>query len=240
MPKYRHEYKYFISDAELEIIKSRLENILPLDSHVAKEGKYQGIYNIRSVYFDDYRNRCFYENVNGTDPREKFRIRIYNHSDERINLELKRKVQGKCLKMSETLTREQVNHILSGEIPRISNETPALVNKLALDMNMKRLQPKVIVEYERTPYVYQLGNVRVTLDQNIVSSNQVQDFFDVNLPVMPVLPMNMHLLEVKWDEFIPDFIMDALDLGNLQRTSFSKYYICCCKSLGRTVKLYKG
>jgi len=33
------------------------------------------------------------------------------------------------------------------------------------------------------------------------------------------------VLEVKYDEFLPDYIAGTLELGNLQRTAFSKYYL---------------
>ena len=89
--KYRHELKYVISSAHIPLLKSRISGLMQLDPHACEDG----IYNIRSLYFDDYSNRCFYENENGTDPREKFRIRIYNHSDQRITLECKRKERSK-------------------------------------------------------------------------------------------------------------------------------------------------
>ena len=88
--KYRHELKYVCTAAELALIQSRIHHLIPLDSHVGDTG----MYNIRSLYFDDYYNRCYYENENGTDPREKFRIRIYNGSTDKISLELKKKERG--------------------------------------------------------------------------------------------------------------------------------------------------
>jgi hypothetical protein len=35
-----------------------------------------------------------------------------------------------------------------------------------------------------------------------------------------------NVLEVKYDEFIPDFLLQLLELGNLQQTSYSKYQLC--------------
>ena len=64
------------------MLRTRLSGLISLDAH-AKNGHY----TIRSLYFDDYDDRCLLENENGTDPREKFRIRIYNGSAERISLE---------------------------------------------------------------------------------------------------------------------------------------------------------
>lgn len=223
---YRNEYKYLVNAAEVEIIKSRANAILMLDAHVSQAGTYQGYYNIRSVYFDDCYDSCYLENENGTDPREKFRIRIYNHSDRKITLELKRKEHGKCLKQACSLTREQCDWLLAGRVLPDSPDHPPLLRKLLLQMKMRSLRPVVIVEYDRIPYVFPAGNVRVTLDLQISASNQCQDFFSEDLHLRPILPENHHVLEVKWDEVLPDFVCRNLMLERLQWSNFSKYYLC--------------
>ena len=220
--KFRHEFKYEISNAELILLQSRIRHILQSDPHAGNGG----IYNIRSLYFDDYENRCYYENENGTDPREKFRIRIYNHSSEHIRLECKRKERGKTLKTSCPLTREQCEVLMKGQaLPNIGGQ-PLILRKLTLAMLTRRLHPVVIVEYDRVPYVYREGNVRVTFDTNISSSHAIDRFFDERIPKRPVMAVGSQLLEVKYDEFLPDVIYTALQLQNLRQTAFSKYYIC--------------
>ena len=69
-----------------------------------------------------------------------------------------------------------------------------------------------------------MGNVRITFDKNICGTNQVHSFFDEILPAVPVLPKGMHILEVKYDELLPDHIRDVLNTIPLRRLSFSKYY----------------
>lgn len=220
--KYRHELKYIISGAQIPLLKSRIAAIMRLDPHAGADGKY----NIRSLYFDDYDNHCYYENENGTDPREKFRIRIYNHSPSVIHLECKRKERGKTLKTSAGITMEQVNQVLEG-VPWGDVETLSpLMRKMKLQMDTRLLRPVVIVDYERIPYVYQNGNVRVTFDMNMSSSADLFRFWDENLPKRPVMPPGMHLMEVKFDEYLPDFIYRGLNLGTLSQTAYSKYYIC--------------
>ena len=78
--KFRHELKYQITDAQVAMLQNRIRHLIPMDSHVGQAGTYR----IRSLYFDDYEDRCLRENEDGTDPREKFRIRIYNASSQRI------------------------------------------------------------------------------------------------------------------------------------------------------------
>ena len=97
--EFRHELKFIISRCQMMAVENSLLGIMQKDKHLSGDS-----YNIRSIYFDDYQHSCYYENENGTDPREKFRIRIYNHSAGRITLECKRKERGKTRKTSCPLT----------------------------------------------------------------------------------------------------------------------------------------
>lgn len=157
---------------------------------------------------------------------KKFRIRIYNHSAERISLELKRKVRGKTQKISCPLTEEQCRMLMAGQTPEITKGTPPLLNKLVMLMKTTLMQPKVIVEYDRVPYIYPLGNVRVTLDENIRGGSRVDLFLEDQIPLRPIMPAGHHILEVKYDEYLPDYIYQAAQLDNLRQTAYSKYYLC--------------
>lgn len=222
MRKFRHELKYVISAAEIAMIRNRINHLIAPDSHAGEAGSY----SIRSLYFDDYDNRCYYENENGTDPREKFRIRIYNHSKEKITLECKRKERGKTLKTACPLTEEQTRMLMKGQpLPDVAAQPP-LLQKLTAQMLLRRMRPVVIVEYDRIPYVCRDGNVRITLDTNVASSRAIDRFLDEEIPKRPVMPTGRQLLEVKYDEFLPDAIYRSLQLQSLTQTAYSKYYIC--------------
>lgn len=220
--KYRHELKYVISSSQLVLLKKRIENLLPLDPYANDRGHY----TIRSLYFDDYFNRCFYENLNGTDPREKFRIRIYDHSLSRITLECKQKIRGKTAKHSCPITLNQTKQLMQGiPLDNVSNVSP-LLQKFVLEMRTRLLKPIVIVEYDRTPFVYHAGNVRVTFDTNISSSSNIADFLSNKISKRPIMPVGHQLLEVKFDEYLPDYIYNSLNLSQLQQTTYSKYFLC--------------
>ena len=116
--------------------------------------------------------------------------------------------------------------LMAGNIlPDIASQPP-LLQKLTMLMMTHRMRPVVIVEYDRIPYVYKNGNVRITLDTNIRSSSAVDQFLDEQITNRPVMPTGQQLLEVKYDEYLPDFIYRALQLHSLRQTAFSKYYIC--------------
>lgn len=226
--EYRHELKYVVSAAQMACLRGRIKPFTSLDGHV----KENGLYNIRSLYFDDYRDTCYYENEYGTSPREKFRIRIYNASRKEIRLELKRKERGKTHKESCALTEGQCDIIFSGKALPYSEKDPSILKKFCLQQKNRLLQPKVIVEYEREPYTYSGGNVRITFDTDIRSSNDKKSFFEKELFARPIMPAGCHLLEVKYDEYLPDHIYRALQMENLQLSTFSKYYLCRKYNMG--------
>lgn len=227
--RYRNELKYVCTEAQLQMIEHRIRQYCQKDPHVGENG----IYNIRSVYFDDIDNSCFYENEDGVNSREKFRIRIYDGNTEFITLECKQKQNGKNHKDSCSLTKELCQAILKGTFSwdmvdgyEPERGQPGLLRKFFLKYSTRYMRGKVIVSYERTPYIYQAGNVRITIDRNIAGSSSVQDFLQPMVEGRPVMPVGAHVLEVKYDEFLPDFLNNAMQLGTLRCTTYSKYYIC--------------
>ena len=219
---YRHEYKYLISEANVVLLQSRIKGIMKPDVHA---GEY-GHYNIRSLYFDDYQNSCYYENENGTKNRSKYRIRIYNHSDQVIHLEKKTSIHGKKKKETTLLSRMDSEYLMRGCRTAFPGNQDELFQKFTINCKTAGYHPVVIVEYERIPYVDPRGNVRITFDMNISSSSALGLFFEERIPKRPVMPVGMHLLEVKYDEYLPDEIRRRLQIEELQYTAFSKYCLC--------------
>ena len=223
--KYRNELKYICTEAELTILEARLKVLCKKDPHVGPSGTY----DIRSIYFDDIKDTCFQDNESGTDPRAKYRIRIYNGDDSRITLEKKSKSHGMTNKESVILERPQFDAIMSGQPKDIfkasKDNHSTLLNEFEALMYSAGLCPKTIVAYKRTPFVHPIGNVRITFDRNIGHTEDMSTFFDAELPLKPVMVIGSHILEVKYDELIPNYIYEALNLPNLTQTNFSKYYL---------------
>lgn len=217
---YRHEFKYLISTASIQVLLTRIHGLMWPDQHTGPDGRYR----IRSLYFDDYDNSCFYDNENGTDLRSKYRIRIYNASDERISLERKRSEHGMKQKEICPITRSQAEQFMCGFYLHDAKAQDRKLQKLTIPMAAGGMRPVVIVEYTRIPYVYREGNVRITFDTSISVSDALGSFFDPSIPKRPVMPAGTELLEVKYDAYLPDEIRMALQLDELQYTAFSKYY----------------
>ena len=220
--RFRHEYKYMIDAKQEAILKIRAMGVMQLDPHVRANGSYM----IRSAYFDDLNDSCLTDNLAGTDPRSKFRIRYYNYDTGRIFLEKKSKIRSMCLKDSCALSVEECEIFLRGDVPDVTEDMPEEKKKLFTEVRLRGLVPKVIVTYERIPYIYSGGNVRVTFDKEITSSLELNRFLIGDYIRRPVLPCGHSILEVKWDEVMPKHIKDVLQLEGLNWTAFSKYFMC--------------
>lgn len=218
--KYRHEWKHEISYGDMLVLRQRLSAVMKRDAH-AIDGKYL----IRSLYFDNASDKALREKVDGVNIREKFRIRYYNNDTSLIHLEKKSKVNGLCLKDSATLTKEQAQAIANGDYAWMVDSGIPLVQELYSKMMSQGLRPKTIVDYLREPFVFAPGNVRVTLDYNIRTGMNCTDFLNPDCVTVPAGDAPI-ILEVKWDEYLPDIIRDAVQLPNCRVGAFSKYAVC--------------
>lgn len=217
---YRHEWKHEINYADMLILRQRLGAVMRLDENAAN-----GAYRIRSLYFDTPSDTALREKLDGVSRREKFRIRYYNDNLAQIHLEKKSKLGGLGNKQSADLTKEEAQAIVDGNLEWMKNSERPLVRELYVKMTIQGLRPKTIVDYVREPFVFEPGNVRVTLDYDIRTGLGCTDFLNPECVTIPTKDAPV-ILEVKWDEFLPDIIRDIVQLGNRRTTAFSKYAAC--------------
>lgn len=218
--KYRHEWKHEISYGDMLVLRQRLSAVMKRDSH-AVDGKYL----IRSLYFDNVSDKALREKIDGVNVREKFRIRYYNNDPSLIHLEKKSKVNGLCLKDSTALTKEQAQAISNGDYAWMIDSGDPLIRELYSKMMSQGLRPKTVVDYMREPFVFAPGNVRVTIDYDIRTGMNCTDFLNPDCVTVPAGESHI-ILEVKWDEYLPDIIRDAVQLPNCRVGAFSKYAVC--------------
>ncbi len=218
--QYRHELKHDITVSDMIAIRARLRAVAKPDSH-AENGKYL----IRSLYFDTPEDKALIEKQEGVSRRQKFRIRYYNGNKDIIHLEKKCKAFGVGLKVSANLSEKEAQAIVDGDIDWMKDSREELIRELYFQMKSGRLKPTVIVDYDREPFVFGPGNVRVTLDYNIRTGLKNTDFLDTECVTVPAAN-GICIMEVKWDEYLPEIIRDAVQLPYARTGSFSKYEAC--------------
>lgn len=216
----RHEYKHRINFEDYLVIRGRLKALARLDSHVGVDGKYV----IHSLYFDNLSDKALREKLDGVNKREKFRIRYYNEDVDYICLEKKSKIYGLCEKQTVPLTREETIKICRGDTAFLLSSGNELLQELYVKMKYQLLRPRVIVDYEREPYVYGPGNVRVTFDSRIRTSLYHNELFGRQYSSIPA--EDCIILEVKYDAFLPEIMEKAVRVPGRQASAFSKYAVC--------------
>lgn len=217
---YRVEDKYVISDNRLWILEQRIALLLPFDKLSNDDG-----YKISSLYFDDAVDSMLSDTLDGNPFRDKYRVRVYNDSFSTIKLEVKRKKYNRVFKISSEITEDELQALMLSQTIREGNNFNDARTLFNLAIKVKGIRPKIIVTYDRKAYVHEAGNVRITFDRNIRASNQC-DLFGKHDIRYDFLMDNGAVLEVKYDEFIPRYIMQALETGNMLQISNSKYKIC--------------
>ena len=220
---YRHELKYLISYTDLALVRARLGPLLRKDRNVTE----RGAYTVRSLYFDDYGNTAYNDKYLGGVERQKFRIRIYNGSDGVINLEHKTKWCSYVEKHSVRLSRRQVDDILQGRYDGLLNCPEPLYRVFYHECRTKMLRPRVIVDYEREPYVLAAGEVRITFDTHVRAALGGWDIFDDRLAAMELLEPHLLVMEVKFTAFLPSLVQRALPQEATDYTAMSKYGLAC-------------
>lgn len=214
----RHELKYYINPIDQATLRARLKVLAKPDEHIGESGGYM----IRSLYFDNYSDKAVFEKLSGQSRREKFRIRFYNNDPSFLRLEKKTKINQLVYKESAPLSTEICATLLAGNHECLqSQKSSLLMTELYSKMNYQCLRPRNIVSYHREAYVYPHGNVRVTLDSKISTSNNVSDFLNPNTTHIPASALD--ILEIKFDGFLPDVIRDIVCIDRRNQTEFSKY-----------------
>ena len=215
--KFRHEYKHQINLADIYALRTRLSAVLRHDSNCDADG----IYFVKSLYFDNYMDKALREKLDGVNRREKFRIRYYGTDTSFIRLEKKSKINGLCNKVTCRITAEECQKMIDGDIAFMKDSERELLRELYAKMTYQLLRPKCIVAYNRECFVYPPGNVRVTLDMDICGSNNVKEFLNPDLQFLQTY--HTAILEVKWDEYLPQIVRDLVQLKSRRSAAFSKY-----------------
>lgn len=221
----RYELKYMLTPIQYEILRGRLKWVMEPDEHVGDTGEYF----IRSVYFDSPDRVAFQEKISGVNKRKKYRIRFYNGDSTRCNLECKDKNGTRITKYSQALDAEWTRKLLRGEcdvgtIAQSIAEKNDLLGELLVLIADRGFAPAVTVDYVREPYVLPLSDLRITFDKEIAWGG-VEESMTHERFLSCVYGDNI-VLEVKYNEYLPQHISSILASVAPVQTAASKYAAC--------------
>lgn len=219
---FRHEYKYLLSYGNYLQLSDILKKTMDIDSNA----DYNNEYHIRSLYFDDIYNSALIEKEMGILNRKKYRIRIYNYSDNTIKLEEKNKSGDYISKKSTSISKDEYKSIYYGNVDFLLNDNNDVKKSYYIAIRNKLLKPKIIVDYIREAYILPYNEIRVTFDKNLGSAMTTENIFTDKICTSPVFNDCSVILEVKYNNFIPNHIKNIIELFGSNRLSVSKYYLC--------------
>lgn len=214
----RVELKYSISHFQYISLSERLGNILVQDPNNGETG-----YNIRSLYFDSYSDKDFYDKLAGLENRKKIRLRIYSCDDKKAKLEIKRKYGDSQEKKTALIDREDAEELIKQNYEVLTKYDSDVVSMIYNIMKIDRVRPVVLVEYKRKAFIHPMNNIRLTLDSEIKSSETNFDLFNQDVVLSPTNDYYQSILEVKYNGIIFKWITDVLNYYDLNRQSYSKY-----------------
>lgn len=218
--KGRTELKHEITKMDCHLLREKLKHVMKTDPHAKKDGKYL----IRSVYFDNFENKILHQKKEGLLDRDKYRVRLYDHNPNLLNLEKKSKRNNLTYKDKCRITAEEYEKIRFGEIAWMENDSRPLIQELFFQMMMFQIYPVTVVDYEREVFIYEYGNVRVTFDSSIKTSFRNNDVLNPDLAMVDTNP-EIVILEVKYDEYLPEVIRRLLQIGPRKKGTYSKYQV---------------
>ena len=221
----RFEIKYLVKTSQLAAVHSALSELLEPDPHTDSDGKY---YNF-SIYFDSPRYRFYSEKHEGLLQRLKPRLRAHlpaiDAPAQKVFLELKGRHDRTVQKQRTSVSLSMAQAMLAGELPAADSQVsgPNVYGEFEFLARRFGLGPVVSVLYTRTPFHFPLyPNVRLTFDTSIMGS--LNTSLDSNRTGLQyVIPPTQALIELKYNDQIPQSVLYVLNRLELEQVTFSKF-----------------
>lgn len=223
----RHEIKFPAAYAQCEELRERLAAVMERDNHSLGER-----YRVTSLYFDDVYRSAYNDKLIGADRRKKYRLRCYNLNQDTLHMECKYKYGEMVSKQSYPLTTEQYYSILQGDCTFMWDKqySDTVLEEFSFSNAAALLKPSVIVDYNREAFVKREGNVRITIDSGFKLGAFSSDMLSEEIRYLPVCEYPA-VVEVKYDEYAPGYIIELLQGLKLTQESVSKFILCKTKQL---------
>lgn len=219
----RYEYKYKITEAELNKLLPVLEKHMLMDMRC----KNHSLYTIANIYYDTYDDYLIRRSLQKPAYKEKLRLRAYGvpELDSKVFLEIKKKVKGLVNKRRTTLILDEAyGFIQNGKMPEPKEYmNTQVMHELEYFLKVHNIMPKVYIAYDRLAY-FENGNddLRISFDTNIRTRRhdlrlEAGDHGDL------LLDEDVYIMEIKTSRAMPIWLTELLTEMNMRRSSFSKY-----------------
>jgi hypothetical protein len=221
----RYELKYRIPESLAQQVKGYISAFLGPDPYTRCYP--DGQYSICSMYLDSSRFDLYRETE--LDKCNRFKLRIRGYDDEPtspIFFEIKRKLNGIIYKSRARAGKNQITEILKGHfLPSQATEADRATLKQFVHYSQCLIaRPIALIRYKREAYEGQTDTkVRITFDRQLSYLSTNKPVFRMNGEGWKRIPIDFVVLEIKFTECFPAWLVDLTRIFNLNRQSMSKY-----------------
>lgn len=232
----RFEMKYVVAERQAVAIRDYIWHHVESDEHMPS-GETKG-YRVCSLYMESSGRDIYRQAVAGASRRYKLRLRFYSDDPKSLVFaEIKRRVNQVVVKHRAVVSREIAQELASSQPvwPIVPPKTGA-VECTASDAGLAEFvhlrdhiqaSGLLFVSYIREAYVSRHGDhARVTFDRDVRGCTyQVGE--QLLFPTIGVTPLlGKVVLELKFTERCPNWMVELVRHFNLDRTSVAKYVLC--------------
>jgi SPX domain protein involved in polyphosphate accumulation len=224
----RFEIKYPLSPNQVPRVSEAIRRFTVTDPFVPKNQK---DYTVKTLYLDTPDLRYYYEKMDGLKVRKKLRIRTYGDEHASAFLEIKRRYTDIVVKERAQYSYADLHKLiedngshLNGDQSQSADRTAAVAGKFLFYLLKNRLQPTLLVIYEREAYLNPMAPYqRVTIDTDIryYFYPELDDLFHGRGVVFLREPAS--ILELKFNDFMPKWMRRLEAEFNLRQLAISKY-----------------
>ena len=211
----RYEMKFILNKAQLIAFKNALDGHMVIDEY--------GKTSIASIYYDTPNYQLIRTSLEKPAYKEKIRLRGYGllNEDDDSFLELKRKVEGVVYKRRIKIKEENAINFLKGKTDHLESSNQIAKELVYFRNYYQKLEPKIMVIYDRTSYKELDGDIRLTIDECPRYRT-----YDLNLHTSMdgelLLPPGNAILEIKVQQDMPLWLVNILSENKIYKSSFSK------------------
>lgn len=211
----RKEQKYLLDAAQAAAFRSAMAQHMEHDRYATSQ--------IRNIYYDTPDYRLIRRSLEKPEYKEKLRLRSYGDAseDSKVFLEMKKKYKGIVYKRRIRLRTAQAQAYMADPEAKLDD------SQIGREIDYfkafyKELFPALFLSYDRESWRSHDGQLRITMDWNILYRTEDVDLTKPNYGEALLEP-GTHLIEIKSPGAMPLWLARTLSENQIRQRSFSKY-----------------
>lgn len=218
----RWEIKYIVP------IKMMYQLTRAIESYVdADDNGDEGVYKIRSLYYDTREFKFYHEKIDGQTYRQKVRVRSYGAfaDGDSVFFEIKQRHNSSVRKRRVKMNLPDAKMLIDGEddIGEYIADDAKVIDEVKYLFSIHSLVPKLIVSYDRKAFMGKYeDDLRITFDTNLKCS-RAKHMSDDKTNQKYFIHPGFAVLEIKANDKVPVWLISVIQRFNLETNRVSKY-----------------